>query len=71
MTHAVPELIEYLSGFATLHPGDLILTGSPGGTAPIYPGDRIDIGIDGIGILTNTVVGPPATPDTDHQPSNA
>ena len=55
MIHAVPELIAYLSGFATLHPGDLILTGSPGGTTPIRPGDRIDIHIDGIGTLTNTV----------------
>jgi 2-keto-4-pentenoate hydratase/2-oxohepta-3-ene-1,7-dioic acid hydratase in catechol pathway len=30
MTYDVPFLIEYLTGFATLHPGDLILTGSPG-----------------------------------------
>ena len=43
MTFDVPFLIEYLTGFATLHPGDLILTGSPGGTEPLHPGDRIDI----------------------------
>ena len=56
MTFDVPFLIEYLTGFATLHPGDLILTGSPGGTEPLPPGDRIDIDIDGIGTLTNSVV---------------
>jgi 2-keto-4-pentenoate hydratase/2-oxohepta-3-ene-1,7-dioic acid hydratase in catechol pathway len=56
MTYDVPFVIEYLSGFATLHPGDLILTGSPGGTEPLHPGDRIDIEIDGIGTLTNGVV---------------
>lgn len=56
MTYDIPFVIEYLSGFATLHPGDLILTGSPGGTQPLHPGDRIDIEIDGIGTLTNYVV---------------
>ena len=49
-------MIEYLSGFATLHPGDLILTGSPGGTEPLHPGDRIEIEIYGIGTLSNGVV---------------
>ena len=57
MTYGIPFLIEYLTGFATLYPGDLILTGSPGGTAPLHPGDQIDIEIDGIGTLTNGVVG--------------
>jgi 2-keto-4-pentenoate hydratase/2-oxohepta-3-ene-1,7-dioic acid hydratase in catechol pathway len=56
MTYGIPFLIEYLTGFATLHPGDLILTGSPGGTEPLHPGDQIDIEIDGIGTLTNNVV---------------
>lgn len=55
MTYDIPFLIEYLSGFATLHPGDLILTGSPGGTEPLHPGDQIDIEIEGIGTLTNHV----------------
>ena len=31
MTYGIPFLIEYLTGFATLNPGDLIRTGSPGG----------------------------------------
>lgn len=57
MTYDIPFLIEYLSGFATLNPGDLILTGSPGGTAAIHAGDRIDIDVEGIGTLTTGVVG--------------
>jgi 2-keto-4-pentenoate hydratase/2-oxohepta-3-ene-1,7-dioic acid hydratase in catechol pathway len=56
MTYDIPFLIEYLTGFATLQPGDLILTGSPGGTEPLHHGDRIEIEIDGIGTLTNGVV---------------
>ncbi len=57
MTYDIPFLIEYLTGFATLCPGDLILTGSPGGTEPLNHGDQVDIEIDGIGTLTNSVVG--------------
>ena len=57
MTYGIPFLIEYLSGFATLLPGDLIITGSPGGTKPLAPGDEIAIEIDGIGTLVNGVVG--------------
>ena len=56
MTYDIPFLIEYLTGFATLCPGDLILTGSPGGTEPLNHGDQVDIEIDGIGTLTNSVV---------------
>lgn len=56
MTYDIPFLIEYLSGFATLNPGDLILTGSPGGTEPLQAGDQVDVEIEGIGTLTNHVV---------------
>ncbi len=57
MTFGIPFLIEYLTGFTTLLPGDLLLTGSPGGSAPLQPGDHIEIDIDGIGTFTNDVVG--------------
>ena len=57
MTYGIPFLIEYLTSFATLLPGDLLLTGSPGGSAPLRPSDRIQIDIEGIGSLTNGVVG--------------
>jgi len=55
MVHGVPKLIEYLSDFMTLLPGDMILTGTPEGISPINPGDKVEIEIENIGRLTNTV----------------
>lgn len=55
MTYDIAFVIEYLTGFATLEPGDLVLTGSPGGSGPLSPGDAVDITIDGIGTLTTGV----------------
>ncbi len=53
----VPALIEYLSGFMTLSPGDVILTGTPEGVVNVMPGDEVVTEIDGIGRLVNTIVG--------------
>jgi 2-keto-4-pentenoate hydratase/2-oxohepta-3-ene-1,7-dioic acid hydratase in catechol pathway len=47
----VPELIEYASSFFTLHPGDVVFTGTPEGVSPIQPGDVIVASIDGIGTM--------------------
>jgi 2,4-diketo-3-deoxy-L-fuconate hydrolase len=44
-----PELIEFASSFYTLHPGDVLLTGTPEGVGPVVPGDRILAEIEGIG----------------------
>ena len=52
----VPALIEYLSGFMTLLPGDIILTGTPEGVVNVNPGDEVVCEIDGIGRLVNTLV---------------
>ncbi len=52
----VPELVSYISQVMTLHPGDLIATGTPSGIGPMKPGDRIEVVIEGIGRLQNTVV---------------
>lgn len=52
----VDALVEYLSTFITLQPGDLIMTGTPAGVGPLKPGDRFDVEIDGIGTLSNPVV---------------
>jgi 2,4-diketo-3-deoxy-L-fuconate hydrolase len=47
----IPELIEFASAFYTLHPGDLIYTGTPEGVGPVQPGDRIVTEFQGIGRL--------------------
>ena len=47
----VAELIEYASSFYTLHPGDVIITGTPEGVSPIQPGDTISAHIEGIGTM--------------------
>ena len=51
----IPFLIEYLSGFMTLSPGDVILTGTPEGVVNVMPGDVVACEIDGLGRLVNTI----------------
>ena len=53
----VPFLIEYLSAFMTLTPGDVILTGTPEGVANVAVGDEVVCEIEGIGRLVNTIAG--------------
>lgn len=53
----IPALIEYLSSFMTLSPGDVILTGTPDGVVNVNVGDEVITEIDGIGRLVNTLVG--------------
>lgn len=52
LIYDVAMLIEYASSFYTLHPGDLIYTGTPGGVGPVKAGDRIVSEIAGIGTMT-------------------
>ena len=56
MLFSVNDIIEYVSAFMTLEPGDLIATGTPPGVGPLQPGSKVHIEIEGIGILENTVV---------------
>jgi 5-oxopent-3-ene-1,2,5-tricarboxylate decarboxylase / 2-hydroxyhepta-2,4-diene-1,7-dioate isomerase len=51
----IAELIEYLSGFMTLAPGDVILTGTPEGIVNVNAGDEVVCEIDGLGRLVNTI----------------
>lgn len=62
MIFDIPFLIEYLSGFMTLSPGDVILTGTPEGLADVRPGDEVVTEIEGIGTLVNTIGGDEAFP---------
>ncbi|MFP5224527.1 MAG: fumarylacetoacetate hydrolase family protein [Actinomycetota bacterium] len=48
-------LVSYISQIMTLLPGDVILTGTPDGVAPMKPGDSIEIDVAGIGTLSNPV----------------
>ncbi len=50
------ELVSYVSSMMTLLPGDVILTGTPDGVGPVYPGDVMEVRIEGIGGLINPVV---------------
>ncbi len=56
MIFSIPMLIEYLSGFMTLSPGDVILTGTPEGLENVAPGDVVVTEIEGVGRLSNTIV---------------
>ena len=51
-------LIGYISRMMTLLPGDVILTGTPSGIAPLSPGDTVEVEIEGIGVLRSRVKGP-------------
>lgn len=55
MLFPVPFLVRYVSRIMTLYPGDIITTGTPEGVGPMVPGDRVDVQIEGIGTLSNTV----------------
>jgi 2-keto-4-pentenoate hydratase/2-oxohepta-3-ene-1,7-dioic acid hydratase in catechol pathway len=52
----VDVIIEYVTQFMTLEPGDLIATGTPPGVGPMQPGDTVQVEIEGIGILQNPVI---------------
>jgi 2-keto-4-pentenoate hydratase/2-oxohepta-3-ene-1,7-dioic acid hydratase in catechol pathway len=53
----VEEIVSYVSRYVTLIPGDLIFTGTPGSTRALEPGDVVEVELEGVGVLRNTVVG--------------
>lgn len=52
----VKTIIDWISGWVTLQPGDLIYTGTPGNTRRLKPGETVEVEIEGIGLLRNPVV---------------
>ena len=52
---AVPFLIQHISHIMTLEPGDVIMTGTPAGVAPIVAGDVVEVEVEGVGVLENRV----------------
>ena len=62
MIHRIPRLISYISTFTPLEPGDVIVTGTPGGVgarrnppAWMKPGDTVEVEVSKIGVLVNTI----------------
>lgn len=51
----VDTIVNYVSRFVTLNPGDIIYTGTPGNTKAMKPGDVIEIEVEGVGVLRNRV----------------
>lgn len=63
MIFPIPRLVAYVSSFMTLTPGDVIVTGTPGGvgvkrTPPLWlrPGDTVEVEVSSVGLLINPVV---------------
>jgi 2-keto-4-pentenoate hydratase/2-oxohepta-3-ene-1,7-dioic acid hydratase in catechol pathway len=59
MIFSIQQIIAFVSSVMTIEPGDLILTGTPAGVGPLEPGDRVNISIENIGELENSVVNDP------------
>jgi 2-keto-4-pentenoate hydratase/2-oxohepta-3-ene-1,7-dioic acid hydratase in catechol pathway len=62
MIFKIPKIIEYVSAWTALLPGDVLVTGTPGGvgarrTPPLWmkPGDKVEVEIDKVGILENSI----------------
>ena len=53
--HDVDAIVSFISQTSTLYPGAVIYTGTPGSTTAMQPGDVIEIEIEGVGILRNTI----------------
>lgn len=53
---SITSIVRFISQVMTLNPGDVITTGTPAGVGPMNPGDRVDVQIEGIGTLSNTVM---------------
>jgi 5-oxopent-3-ene-1,2,5-tricarboxylate decarboxylase/2-hydroxyhepta-2,4-diene-1,7-dioate isomerase len=63
MVWGIDELFADITRHVTLRPGDLVLTGTPWHSRPVFPGDTVDVEVDGVGRLSNVVVEAPAPED--------
>jgi 2-keto-4-pentenoate hydratase/2-oxohepta-3-ene-1,7-dioic acid hydratase in catechol pathway len=55
MAFGIVDLLLYASRMMTLEPGDLLLTGTPAGVGPLLDGDRVEVEVSGVGVLSNPV----------------
>ena len=60
MVWGIDELLADLTRHLTLRPGDVVLTGTPWHSRPIFPGDTVEVEVEGVGRLSNRVVEGPA-----------
>jgi 5-oxopent-3-ene-1,2,5-tricarboxylate decarboxylase/2-hydroxyhepta-2,4-diene-1,7-dioate isomerase len=60
MVWGIDELLADITRHITLQPGDVVLTGTPWHSRPVFPGDTVEVEVDGIGRLSNIVVTAPA-----------
>ena len=56
MVYDIPRLIAFVTSAMTVLPGDVILTGTPAGVGPMQPGSRVEVEVEGIGVLQNPAV---------------
>ena len=52
----IPEMLAFITASMTLEPGDVVTTGTPSGIGPMKPGDTVEVEIEGVGILRNSIV---------------
>lgn len=57
MLFSFARIVSYISQFCTLEAGDLILTGTPAGVGPVHVGDTMTIEVEGLGAISNPVIG--------------
>jgi 2-keto-4-pentenoate hydratase/2-oxohepta-3-ene-1,7-dioic acid hydratase in catechol pathway len=58
MVFSIPQIVAFITGIMTLEAGDLVLTGTPAGVGALTAGNKVQVEIEGIGVLENTVCGP-------------
>ena len=61
------EILSYCSRYVTLLPGDVVFTGTPGRTQAVSRGDTIEVEIEGVGVLHNTVADPAHEPNRNER----
>ncbi len=73
LVNDVPSLISYISRYITLLPGDILLSGTPANSRPVQPGDVVEVEVEGLGTLRNTIVegSIPIREDVGAQPSES
>ncbi|HEY2461886.1 MAG TPA: fumarylacetoacetate hydrolase family protein [Candidatus Acidoferrum sp.] len=60
MVYPVAFIVRWISRMMTIHPGDVIATGTPAGVGPLLAGDTVEVGVSGVGVLRNPVHAPQA-----------